>query len=162
MRIWLTKDGSKKIEKLKSKEGVGDLKIEKCSKSGKEYFETYDDPFSPAVELRNIPGEFVEKVTVKDFRIDEGFRTEGRYTHDGAELMVKVGKRLHGGGYDSGEVVIDKWQDISISALTIEKLRVAYSKLRQGELTPVEDWEKYQHVIDEERKEKEKKVEKTT
>ncbi|MFH1308438.1 MAG: hypothetical protein ABIH51_00300 [Patescibacteria group bacterium] len=140
--IWLKKGATKTIEKLVGKEVFGDFRIERDRGSGKSYISSHDDPISPSTQFAEIPEDLIEKVTIQNRRIDKGFRKEGIYHHEGAILMVINRKYVDSGGIHSQTIKVDTWQEISASAPTIQKLKLAYGKLRKGELNLDENWDK--------------------
>jgi len=154
--IWLKEGALKTIEKLKSKEKIGNLRVEKDKESSKSYISIWEDVFSPVTELPNVPEELIEKVTVKEHRICRGLRKEGIYHHEGTTLMVTTKRTVHS-EMMAESVEVEERQYIDVSAPTIAKLKTVFSMLRQGKLTPDEDWEKDLREI-----EREKRVEEET
>lgn len=152
--IWLKENVLKEIEKLKKKEKMGDLKVEKDKESGKSYIAIWEDIFSPVTEFPNVPEELIERVTVKEHKIYKGLRKEGIYYHEGTTLMVTTIINVYS-EMMAESVEVEEYQYINVSAPTIEKLKVAFSMLRQGKLTPDENWGKDLREIEREKRIKE-------
>lgn len=124
MFFWL-KEGAE--SKLDAKE----LSI-KTHRTGTKYVDVYGGIDEPIVGVPSIPKELIERITLKD-SIHRGFRTEGVYRHNGATLVVK------GSSYWSGLDKIE-CQDITAGASTISALVAIYTLVRQGKLSPEENW----------------------
>ncbi|OGZ35183.1 MAG: hypothetical protein A2V60_02085 [Candidatus Portnoybacteria bacterium RIFCSPHIGHO2_01_FULL_39_19] len=140
--FWLKKGfAEEKIKDLQKQGLLGEkLKVETDQELGRKHIPLYEDPFNPATDLPEIPEELIEKVTVKDYRIYRGFRTEGIYRHEGATLMLKTFSEVHG-SFMGDHVERDDHQSISISAPSVKALKAIYTIVRQGKLEPEEDWE---------------------
>ncbi|OGZ32235.1 MAG: hypothetical protein A3H02_00840 [Candidatus Niyogibacteria bacterium RIFCSPLOWO2_12_FULL_41_13] len=140
--IWLKNDVEKRLAALKEQGLLGDVEVKTHSNSGKKYLNIYEDVFDPTMDALNIPEELIEKVTLRD-RIYRGFRMEGIYRNEGATLMVKTEGRTRSdmmGNYIEHE----EWQDISVAAPNLEKLRIIYTLVRQNKLSPEENWDDVQ------------------
>ncbi|MDP2930693.1 MAG: hypothetical protein Q8N56_03770 [bacterium] len=141
--FWFKKGAEEGIKALRQQGLLGEkLEVKTDGDSGRKYISVYEDPSNPASEIPSIPEELIEKVTIKDYHIYQGFRTEGIYRHEGAVLMLKIHIEIErdfkGGGMERLE-----WQDVSISAPSVETLKAIYTMVRQGKLKPEEDWEHY-------------------
>lgn len=139
MYIWLKKDSEKRIELLKKEGRLGDVRVETCRSTGEQYIPTYANVFDPTASIPDIPADIVTRVTVKEY-IYRGFRTNGIYRNEGAELMVKTHVQVHS-TMMSHSVERETFQEINVSGPTVEAVKAIYSLVRQGELQPAEDWE---------------------
>lgn len=135
MYLWLKQGAEKQLQVLKEQELVGDLRMEIDRTSGKKYIKTYIELGDPTSEIAEVLSELVERVTVKE-RIFRGFRVEGVYRHNGATLTVRTETR-------SLEYLQEVWQWVNISSPSVEAAKAIYSLLRQGKLTPDENWEEH-------------------
>lgn len=141
MYIWLKKGAEERLATLKEQGVVGEVRIEIHRNSGKKYLSLYEDPFNPTADLPEIPEELIEKVTLQD-RIYRGFRFEGIYRHEGATLLIKTRvncEKVY--TRDSEYAYREEWQDISASAPSAEELKAIYTLVRQGKISPDENWE---------------------
>jgi len=104
--------------------------------SGKKYVSIKCDLMDVTITLPTIPDSSIERVTAKDV-IEQyrGFRQEGIYRYKGAVLVVKT-KSNGQAGMDRQE-----WQEVNVSAPTVVILREIYTLVRQGKLSPDENWE---------------------
>ncbi|MDP2860186.1 MAG: hypothetical protein Q8N98_00565 [bacterium] len=123
---------------------LGDVKADTSRNAGRKYISIYGDVFDPTTDVPNIPDELIEKVTYKD-RIYRGFRTEGVYRHEGAEMVVKTEVKVHS-EMMADTIEREEYQEINVSAPSIEALKAIYTLVRQGKLAPEENWE--QDVLD--------------
>jgi hypothetical protein len=138
MYIWLKNGAEEQLATLKEQGLLGDIRVETHRNSGKKYVTVYEDVFDPASNV-NFPEELIEKVTLKD-RIHRGFRVEGIYRHEGATLMVKTGSRVHS-EMMADHIEREEWQEISVAAPNVEKLKSIYTLVRQSKLAPEENWD---------------------
>jgi len=125
MYLWLKPNSRARVQQLVTNRVLGDLKVETDRDSGQEVIKGWGDvgdPMSPKlpVALRDL----VDRVTAET-QIYSGFRREGIYSHEGVTLAVKTGSDC---------------QAIKIIGPSVDAVNEAYSLLRQGELTPTEDW----------------------
>lgn len=135
MYLWLKDGAEEKLEALKEKKLVGNLRAETDATSGKKYVCTDTEISDPTSEIATCLCELAKKVTIRE-RIFRGLRTEGIYHYNGVTLIVKTQRSFGRGSPDSNELC----QDLSISGPTVERVRVAYSLFRQGKLQPTEAW----------------------
>ncbi len=154
MRIWF-KDGIEdQLAVLRAQEeSLRDpMQVKTCRISGRNYIDTYMDFLDPTTEVPDrLLAELIKKVTVKDHRICRGFRTDGVYQYEGAELVATTKERVHSSimdAYIGTKIEREVWQNISVSAPNIEALRAIYSQFRQGKLEPTENWEINSRVIE--------------
>ena len=138
MYIWLKNGVEEQLAALKEQGLLGDVRVETHRNSGKKYVTVYEDVFDPASDV-SFPEELVEKVTLKD-RIHRGFRIEGIYRHEGATLMVKTESRVHS-EMMADRIEREEWQEISVVAPNVEKLKAIYTLVRQSKLAPEENWD---------------------
>lgn len=138
MYIWLNDGAEEEIEALKEEGRLGDVRVDTAHSSGKKYLSVYGNIFSPTVGVLDVPEELIERVTFQD-RIYRGLRTEGVYHHEDATLLVKTEVRVHS-EMMADRIEREEWQDISVSAPNMEKLRAIYTLVRQGKLSPDENW----------------------
>ncbi len=85
----------------------------------------------------DISGDLVERVTWSE-TINRGFRTEGLYRHERAELVVKTEEETD---YDGMDKTRTSHQVISVSGPSVDTARKIYSLVRQLKLQPEENWE---------------------
>lgn len=133
MFFWLKQGAEQKLEDLREKGLVGDLKVETDDISGKKYVRVYEELDDPTSELPKCLSELTERVTAKE-RILRGLRTEGVYRHNGAILIATTGRY-------TDKYVREVWQWVNISGPSVEAVRAIYSLFRQGKLKPAEDYE---------------------
>ena len=139
MYIWLKDGAEEELDALREKGRLGEIRVSEHSSSGRKHLAIYEDPFDPTADIPDIPEDLIDRVTLQT-RIYRGFRTEGLYHDEDAVLMVKSHVRVH------SELMADKvereeWQDINISAPNVAALVAIYTKVRQGQLAPDENWE---------------------
>lgn len=155
VRFWLNAKGKEALEterKLKHGEMqdvsfLDGIEVRTNDKGGTEYIECYVDPFDPASSMPSIDRKYVKRVSSVD-TYREGFRTDGIYKMKGATARVTSERGFHRGGSFDNEVHVDYYQQISISAGSVKTLREIYSKVRTGELKPVEDWSVPPHELE--------------
>ena len=138
MYIWLKNGAEEQLAALKEQGLLGDVRAETHRNSGKKYVTVYEDVFDPTSDV-NIPEELIEKVTLKN-RIHRGFRVEGIYRHEGATLMVRTESRVHS-EMMANSIECEEWQEISVAAPNVEKLKTIYTLVRQSKLAPEENWD---------------------
>lgn len=145
MYIWLNEKAKKQLKKREKEwalgkkefEFLGEIRVETHENSGKKYIDARcDNPIDPTFVFPNIPRELIEKITLKG-RIDVSFRAEGIYRHDDAVLLLETHSWVE---RSDDDLVSTTWQDVSVSAPSIEKLKTIYSLVRQGKLQPEDDW----------------------
>lgn len=138
MYIWLKNGAEEQLATLKEHGLLGDIKVETHRNSGKKYIMIYEDAIDPTADI-NIPDKFIRKVTLKD-KIYRGFCIEGIYRHKGATLMVRTESRVHS-EMMATNIEREEWQEISITAPNVKKLKIIYTLVRQKKLAPEEKWD---------------------
>jgi len=137
MYIWL-KQGTRKqvealLESLQTEKRT--LNLEVTSEGGQDHIVLHCFRLGPAEVFPDFLQEYVEKVTyLTTIDNPEGFRTEGLYRLNGAELTVHT---RTSGNMNSEKV----WQEVNISAPSYASLLKIYYALRRGDLVPKENWE---------------------
>lgn len=145
--FWFRSDveAERELASLKEKGRVGDLRVDTDRETGQQYLAVYEDAFDPTATFPNIPSSIVARVTLKD-RIYCGFRTEGIYRHEGAELMVKTHVQVHS-EMMADRIEREEWQEVTVSGPNVTAVRNIYTLVRQGNLLPEEDWEAEPSVV---------------
>jgi len=114
-------------------------RLEKDDKTGESYVAIYASPLDPTFAMEEIPGEFIDRVTVREEISNYNcFRIEGVYRLNEAILMC----HLHSwnvGGFDSKQTLTKMF--VNISSPNLKALQEIYSQFRQGKLYPEENWE---------------------
>lgn len=145
MRIWFnigTEDRLAALEKEESFPGFNE--VETCRISGKKYVDTHMDFLNHTTEVPDrLLIDLIDRVTIKDHCIYRGFRTDGVYYYEDAELVAETEDKVRTGDDGSGGIKIEREvrQHISIAAPNVEALQAIYSQFRQGLLKPTENWE---------------------
>jgi len=134
MRIWLKEGVDPQAEEL----GRWGVHV-KTHRTGRNYIEFDYELYDPTAELPIIPDEYVDRVTVHE-SIHRGFRTDGIYRHEGAELVAR--RRAGPFSMSSGAT---PYQYICIGGPTVGAVMTIYSMFRLGTLLPEEDWEAEQY-----------------
>lgn len=144
MRFWLKEDLT-----LDDRAEFIRFDILTCPVSERNYIDTGLDFLDPATANPcDSLAELIDQVTVEKYRIDRGFHTDGFYDYKGAVLVAQTHEQLYGVPAEQ-PVCLERmiWQEISISALSVEALRAIFSQFRQGFLKPREDWEANAKVV---------------
>lgn len=139
MYIWLKVGAEEQLATLKEQGLLGDVRVETNRNTGKKYISVYGDVFDPTEDVPSVPINLIEKVTLRDC-IYRGLRTEGIYRHEGAEMVVKTRVRVHS-EMMADTIEREESQEVSISAPSVDVLKMIYTLVRQGKLAPQENWE---------------------
>jgi hypothetical protein len=132
--FWIKKGAEKLFQDMQDQGLLGKgLKAELDPSSNRYRISFWGDPMNPAIVLPTIPDEIVEKVTMLDEAIYQGFVPDGKYYYKNAVLMARL--------EIFGSIQIPKKrQFISIGAPNIEEFRTIYTLVRQRQLDPHENW----------------------
>lgn len=145
IRIWLKPTATESLTKMdKQKYGedvytLDGVEVETDKTSGEKYINVSADPSDPTASMPRVARKHIERVTFIS-RFYENFHLDGIYKYKGATARLEVVVH-YGGGYGPDDPRYEERdQTISISAGSVRTLREIYSKIRTGELEPVEDW----------------------
>ena len=141
MKVWL-KDGAKEQLAVLQKRGLFPKIEVSTDNTWKDFIYIYEDLFNPTINIPDVPKEMVEKFTFEE-RISSNLRAEGIYRHGGAEMLIKIVAEVHDDSsiYPGTDLKWEILQKISISAPSVASLKEIYTLMRQGKLSPVENWE---------------------
>ena len=129
---WLRPGTEEKLATLREQGLLGDVEVSLCKKTGRRYIVVYDDPMNPAMATLAIPQDVIDKVTYTD-KIYADLRQQGIYRHRGGEMVVNT-------MYDHSDECHYEYQEIGISAPSLEVLKEIYTLVRQRKLEPEENW----------------------
>lgn len=131
VRYWPTPESSEVLKKTATQ-----LSID--AGSSRAFVQYNFDPLDPTIMLPVLPiaEHELEQVTCR-LIVYDSFSQEGIYRENGVTLQVKTVVDVQGIG-DGSRVLI--CQQFNFSAPNIEALRTVYTRVRQGDLDPIEPW----------------------
>lgn len=125
----------KHLAELKKSANIN-ITVSRAKTSGRTYVDTFQNPLNLSYDFPEIPGKFIEEISLLSLTIDNPncFRIEGTYELSDATLQCYLDATHHKRGSTMSMIV-------NIKAPDFESLREIYAQFRLGKILPTVNWE---------------------